>query len=186
MALTTEQLQTLKTAINAETDAAFVALRQANDEQGMADWYNATTSPAWYAWRPITPVAEVLNAISWANLTPADAANGTTLFTNLALVCQTKQLNLQIILQGQQQIATGKLNVRQGLSDALQNVPAGASGALVDAGWAGANKVKAVINRAVNRVERLFASGTGTTAVPGEVRFEGEINAQTISDALRA
>lgn len=186
MALTTEQKQTLKTAINAETNVAFVALRQTNDEQGMADFYNVLTSPAWYAWRPVSSVPDVLNSISWASLTPADAADGTSLFTNRALVCQAKQLNLQIILQGQQQVATGKLNIRQGLSDALQNVPAGVGGALVDAGWAGANKVKAVINRVVRRGERIFASGTGTTAVPGELTFEGTFSAQDISDALRA
>lgn len=36
----TAQLTTLRAAILAETTPAFVTLRQANDEQGTADWYN--------------------------------------------------------------------------------------------------------------------------------------------------
>ncbi len=184
MALTPAQQTTLGAAIAAETNATFVALRQVRNEEGMAAWLNADTSPAWYAWRPVTPTAEVLNSITWSSLTPADTADGTSQFTNRALACQAKQLNLQIILQGQQSVSTGKLNVRQGLSDALLNVPSGAGGALVDAGWAGTGKVKATITRVVTRGERIFASGTGTTGVPGDMTFEGRLNAQNISDAI--
>jgi hypothetical protein len=100
--------------------------------------------------------------------------------------CQGKQLNLQILLQGRESVATGKLTVRQGLTDALTNLPAGAGGALVDAGWLGAGKVKAAISRTVTRAERLYANGAGTAGTPGNLTFEGIVTAQNISDALRA
>ena len=186
MQLSVSQLQTLKTAIAAEVDSTFAALRTAGDEQGMADFYNADTSPAWYAWRPSTVAAEVFNAITWASLTPADTPDSTATYTNRALLCQAKQINLQILLQGQSWIATGKATIRQGLNDALQNVPAGSGGALLDAGWAGAGKVKAAISRVVTRGEKLYASGTGTAGQPGDMTQEGRITAQNISDALRA
>lgn len=183
--MTPQQLQTLKTAILAETDAGFVAFRQANNEQGMADFYNAAS--AFFVWRPITSASTILDAVTWASLTPSDTADGTATFTNRALVCQAKQLNLQILLQGRESLATGLTNVRQGLTDALLNVPAGSGGALLDAGWLGAGKVKAAISRLATRGERLFATGTGTAGTPGLIGgFEGNVSAQDISDALRA
>ena len=184
MAFTTAQLTTLKAAILAETDPAFVALRQANNEQGMADWYNAPST--FYVWRPIADASLILDAIVWSSLTPADTADGNAIFTNRALVCQAKQLNLQILLQGRDSLATGRTNVRNALSDALLNVPAGAAGALLDAGWLGAGKVKEAISRLATRCERLFSTGTGTAGTPGLLVYEGTVTAQDISDALRA
>lgn len=183
--MTPEQLSTFKAAIEGETDPTFAALRQAVNEQGMADWYNADAT--FQVWKSSTDVASLFNAITWKSLTPADSADGTALFTNRALVCQAKQINLQIILQGQTSIATGKVSLRQGLTDALLDVPAGVGGALLDAGWLGAGKVKATIQRACNRVERIWATGTGTSNTPGDLgEFEGTVTAQNISDALRA
>ena len=182
--MTPAQLTTLKAAILAETTPAFVTLRQANDEQGMANFYNAASS--FVVWRPITPTANILDAITWASLTPADAADGTATFTNRALACQAKQLNLQILLQGRDSLATGLASVRQGLTDALLNVPAGTAGALLDAGWLGAGKVKAAISRFATRCEQLFVTGTGSAGTPGTLTFEGSVSAQDISDALRA
>lgn len=183
--MTPEQLQTFKAAIHAETDPTFAALRQSNETGQMAAWYNIDT--AFQVWKSTTDAGSLFDAITWKSLTPADAADGTALFTNRALACQAKQINLQIILQGQSSIATGKLSLRQGLSDALLDVPAGVNGALLDAGWLGAGKVKATIQRPCNRVERIFATGTGTTGAPGDLgSFEGSVSNQDILDALRS
>lgn len=185
MSLTPKELPTFKAAILAQTDSTFVALRQANDEQGMAAWYNG--SDTFQVWRSTTDAPSVFNAISWANLTPADTPDATATYTNRALLCQARQINLQILLQGQSSIATSKLSIRQGLQDGLLNVPAGIGGAPLDAGWAGAGKVKATIQRACTKAERLWATGTGTTANPGDLgSFEGLITAQDVSDALRS
>lgn len=171
--LSGQQLTTVHTGLCADpTAAAFIA---AGNAAGLRDYANAPTAPAWYAWRSTTSADDLLDAVVWANLTPIDTPDNTATYTNRALVAQAKQLNLQIILQGRSTIATGKLNVRQGLQDALLNVPTGVGGALLDAGWAGANRVKAVINRPVTRAERIFATGTGTTAVPGVLGWEGQL-----------
>jgi hypothetical protein len=58
MALTTAQLQTLKAAIAAETDAAFVALRNSGATGAMAEWYNEPKSPDLLAWRDNVQPAE--------------------------------------------------------------------------------------------------------------------------------
>lgn len=48
MALTKNQLQTLKTAILAETDPVVVTARAIRDDQALVNWYNkATTNRAW-------------------------------------------------------------------------------------------------------------------------------------------
>lgn len=174
-----------KTAILAETDPTFVALRQANETGQMADWYNQDTT--FVVWRSTATTDEILNGVSGANLTPVDTPDSSQLWMNRALACQTKQMNLQMLLQRQGTLPVGKLNIRQTLSDALQNVPAGAGGALLDAGWAGAGKVKSIISRVCNRAEKVWATGTGTSGVPGDLgAFEGRVTNDDILNALRS
>ena len=133
-------------------------------------------------WRSTTDADLIADAIVWANLTPADTADGTAVFTNRALICQAKQINLQIMLQGRQSIPSGKLNFRQGLQDALLNVPAGVGGTLLDAGWLGNGKVKASISRFATVAEKIFATGTGTAPTPGNLVFDGLVSINDIGD----
>lgn len=49
--LTTAQLSTLKAAILAETDAAFVAARTAGSSGEMADWFNVIAAPSYFVRR---------------------------------------------------------------------------------------------------------------------------------------
>ena len=133
-------------------------------------------------WRSTTDADLIADAIVWANLTPADTADGTAVFTNRARVCQAKQINLQIMLQGRQLIPSGKLNFRQGLQDALLNVPAGVGGTLLDAGWLGNGKVKASISRFATVAEKIFATGTGTAPTPGNLVFDGLVSINDIGD----
>lgn len=172
--MTPVQLATLKAIVQAEPTLQNAILT--GQDSAIADWLNADASPAYNVWRSVTPASDILDSITWANLTPADTPDSTATFTNRALACQAKQLNLQIILQGRDSIATGKTSVRGGLSDALQNVPAGAAGALVDAGWAGAGKVKSTITRTATRAEKALAIGNGTTATPSVMTFEGQVS----------
>lgn len=178
MPLTSAQIATLKTLVQGEASLA-QAIQTGQDSQ-IAAWLNTAASPSYFVWRSNTPASDIMDAITWANLTPADAVDGTATFTNRALVCQAKQLNLQILLQGRESVATGKSSVRGGLTDALTNVPAGASGALVDAGWLGAGKVKAAITRVATNAEKALATGTGTSGTPASLTFEGDI---TVNDA---
>lgn len=179
--MTPSQITTLRAAVFA--DGAATALLQAGNEPGLRDYLNGAST--FYVWRSSTPTSDIMDAITWASLTPADAADGTATFTNRALICQAKQINLQIVLQGRESVSTGKANVRGALSDALTNVPAGAGGALLDAGWLGAGKVKSAITRLATNAEHAFTSGTGTSGTPGNLgAFEGLIDDFTASTLI--
>ena len=168
MPLTTAQIAILKAAITAEIDPTFVALRQAGATGAMTEWYNAPST--YVVWRSTTPAADIFDAIVWANLTPADTPDGTAQWQNRSLACQGKQFNIQTLLAGRETIGSGKPNVRSGLQDALTNVPAGAAGANIAAGWAA---VRVAMQRAATRAEKLYATGLGTAATPGVLGFEG-------------
>lgn len=180
--MTPSQLATLKAAILADPVLAAKPMTSGGALE-IAGILNAAASPAYYVWRSSTPAPDILDAIIWASLTLADAPDGTTAYTNRVLACQAKQMNVQILLQGRDSLATGRNSVRGGLSDALQNVPAGTGGAFLDAGWAGANKVKAAITRQASVVEKLFATGNGTTATPSNLGYEGPVSSDDIQAA---
>lgn len=168
MPLTTAQLPILRAAIAAETNPVFVALRQANngfgDEQGMADWYNAPTSPAFIAWRSLVTKAEITG----------DAAFDWTRVDNLSV--------------GKARIWSEMFNGTFSFNPSRDNIRAG-----IAATWIGTAAdlavraaVLAVCKRTALRGERVFASGTGSDAAPGLFTFEGKLTAQDVSDALRA
>lgn len=170
--LTPAQQATL--AADIQADGALNALPHNSDSSfEIARQYNLPASPDFYVWRSDASADAIYDKITWASLTPADAADNTATFTNRALICQAKQINLQIMLQGKTTLNATKPNIRQGLTDALQNVPAGAGGALLDAGWF---QVKSVLYRKATRLEKLFATGTGTTGVPATMAIEGAIS----------
>lgn len=168
-----EQTTTLRNAVLAEPSLQS-AIQSANDD-AIKNWLNAAASPAWYVWRSTTDGDAVMDSIDWASLTPAGAVGSTQQYANNTLACQSRQISLQILLQGRSSIATGKANIRKGLSDALIDVPAGANGALLDAGWLGNGKVKATITRTATRAEKLLSTGTGTAGLPATLGWEGEI-----------
>lgn len=166
--LTPAQCTTLKALAMADQTAA--ALIAAGNDIALADWFNTPTTT--WIWRSSVPADEVFDAITWANLTPVDAPDGSAAYTNRALLCQAKQTNLQIMLQGRERIAGAKATIRAGLSDALLNVPSGAGGALQSAGWAA---VKGVLSRFATRAEAALATGLGTQAAPSTPTFDGQI-----------
>lgn len=67
MALTTAQLQTLKAAIAAETDADFVAARTNGQTPLMTAFFNGEKSPAVSAWRSSVPPQDSDEATPWTN-----------------------------------------------------------------------------------------------------------------------
>lgn len=164
MSLTPAQLPVFKAAILAETAPALVALRTANDEQGMADWYN--TPGTFVCWRTNVSRAEIYNATS------AEATNWSwTLYKNQGA---TEQNAWTQMFMGDQ-ADFGQPNLRAGVS------------AIFTAGsTANATHALAIGKRLATRAERVFATGTGTTATPANFGWQGMVSAQTISDALRA
>lgn len=179
--LTDAQAVTFKAAVLAETDPTAVALRTAGSTGDLAAWYNQDS--AFVVWRSTTSTSVISNNITWANFTPADAADGTALFTNRAYVCFGKQQNLQnlLIASPNSVMATGFPTIRTGLQDCLTGLPSGASGATQAAGWL---SVKAAIVRNARRGEKVFATGTGTALNPGDLIWEGLISNDDVVKAL--
>jgi hypothetical protein len=65
--LTTQQLQTLKDAILAETDVEFAALRSSGATGAMAEWLNVEKAPAAKAWRSNVDPRDSDEVTPWAN-----------------------------------------------------------------------------------------------------------------------
>lgn len=174
------QLDAFKAAILAE--ASLAAAVAAGQDGTVADFFNQAAIPQFNVWRSSTPANDIADAINWQNLTPSDAADGTATFTNRALVCQAKQINIQVLLQGKESVNSARSNIRAGFQDALTNIPSGVGGASATGGWAA---VKATMTRAATRAEKLFATGTGTQANPADLGWEGTVSSSDVAVALR-
>lgn len=185
---TNAQLLTLKAAIAAETDPEFVSYRTAGSTGLMADWFNQATSPAHTVWRTEAPVANLLDAINWALYTPADAIDATATFTNRLLAIQTKQMNLQSMVQGRDRVDCSKSTLRAGLRDAVVAVPAGAGGANVNPGGANGANVLNACTRTATRGEKVFATSSATTGATTAfiLTYEGRVTDADVVLALNA
>lgn len=191
MALTPAQLQTLKAAING--NPTWAAFPQNSDGYfALAQVLNVTASPAFSVWRTEVPVSTVIDSINLANYTPnTNIASGDTDPTisrliGWALYCQTKQMNLQLMLQGRDRMDCSKATVRANLRDAVIQVPSGASGALTSPGGASGATTLGVCVRNATEAEKILVgavnqqTGTVTAAVLG---FEGNLSPADVQAA---
>lgn len=174
-----QQLTTLKAAVLASQDAAVQAAASSRNDTELARLLNLPSTFA--VWRIDVPSTELVGAIKLANFTPIDAPDDTLLYANRCHVCELKQNNIRMILS-RDVVTSQKLSTRQDLTDALTNVPAGAGGSAIDAGWLGAGKVKATITRFATAAEREFATGTGTAGQPGDLGWDGLLNTGDIGE----
>ena len=184
MSLTTAQRVTLKAAILADTNPLVIAALGGGDvgrnDTELARLYNLYSTIV--VWRKDASKSKMFGAITWKNMTPADTPDGTTLWTNRSLACQGKQFISQtMLISPGETLDMSIVKIRDGIKDSLQDLPAGAGGALLDAGWAA---VKAVSTRFVTVAEKLFATGTGTDATPGTPVFEGFVTIADIGEAM--
>ena len=173
-----QQRATLRASVLASQNVDIQSAASTRNDTLLAELLNAPST--FNVWRSTTPADEVADAILWDRMTPADAPDGSAIQTNRLLLCQAKQMNLQVLLQGRDSIGTGRPNLRSGLTDALLNVPSGVGGATQDAGWIGAGRVKATITRLATVAENAFTTGTGTAGTPGALGWEGSVNIQDI------
>lgn len=181
--LTQSQLTTLKAAINTNTASYPGAVASLNGEV-IAAFFNAAS--ATQVWATAVDVQAIYDAIDWTKFTPTDAADNTATFTNRALVIQTKQMNLQNMLQGRTKIDAAKLNIRTGLRDAVILLPSGALGAPASAGGASGVTLMTALVRFATVAEALFTNtqttlGGVTASLMG---FEGTLAGQDCVDAL--
>lgn len=158
-ALTTAQKATLKAAILA--DPALNAFPNNSDGNFdlAAKLSTELASPAFIVWRTNVPIGEVgrtFNATELAGLT--------------SLNTQRLQ-NLAAWLQGG--VNPSLSSIRQFFDD-------------VFSGAGGTNTRAALLviwKRSATLVEKIFATGTGTTAAPATMGYEGAISASDVADA---
>lgn len=184
MSLNVTQLGVLKAAILA--DPVLAAFPMNSDGAfSIAAALNLPSSPAVDVWRTDAQVAEITDAINWDKYTPTDVADSTALFTNRMLQTQTKQMNLQLMLQGKETLNCSKANIRAGLRDAVIAVPTGASGAVVSPGGSSGATVLAACIRNSLRVEAILAGVDATTGSTTAklLGYEGAISYQDVAAA---
>lgn len=187
MSLTTAQLQTLKTYI--ESVPAWAALPKNSDSAFfIAAELNKPSNPTFNVWRTDAPVAAIIDAITWDKFTATDPADTTTIFLNRALLVQTKQMNLQLMLQGRETVDASKANVRAGLRDAVIQLPTGTGGALATAGGNNGVNVLNACTRNATLGEQVLATGSATTGTvtAGLMGFEGELSYSDVEAAWSA
>lgn len=199
--MTPAQQQTLKTHIQANTTVLAFAggnmtiaanfgapLVSSSDNLVIASWYNGNASPDFFVWRDL-PMSQVLNLITFANMTPADAVPASNagdallLWQARSLACQGKQFNLQNLTLGRSTAPMKLGNYRNAMQDCLTQVPAGASGALVAAGWVA---VRDAAKGLATNLEKVFATGTGSFASPADSVFEGAVSGDEIHELRSA
>ena len=160
MALNTQQLVVFRAAIAAETDPEFVSYRDAGLAAPMTEWWNRPASPEKIVWRTAVSNDEI-----------GDAMNGTEVASMSSLNMQRAQM-LANYSSGFQNPS------RFDRRDAFDRIFSGAGGQNTRAALA------VLWRRTTNRVEALFAVGTGTDASPATLDYEGRISELDISRAV--
>lgn len=174
------QLQALAAALLATSNETLAAAVAAGRDGEVADILN--TDSDLVVWRLTTQVDKIFGAIRWDAFTVDEVPDGTLSYTNRALACQSRQLNLQILLQGRESVDSASPVIQAALHDALAAVPSGPLGVTVPAGWA---SVKEAMTRNATLAEAMLATGTGTSDIPASMTWEGLVNSATIATALR-
>lgn len=182
MALTQAQLVTLKADILANADTNTIPMGVAGDVI-IRDLYNTITTTD--VWQTAASVNAIYDAIDFTKYTPVDAAAENNIGIQRLLIIQTKQMNLQNMLQGRDYVDASKSNIRNGIKDATTQLPAGSSGANVAAGGAGGATVLAAMIRKANRIEKLFAVTPATTGTvtANLLVYEGTVTTDDITAA---
>jgi hypothetical protein len=162
MALTPTQLQTLRGHIDASADLN-VYPNNLDGAYEIARLLNVAAAPTFIVWRTSVTWDEImLNGMDWArvdNLSVGKARIWDWMFQN-----------------GSRSFNPSKPNIRTG----------------IEAVWVGTAAdlaVRAAVyvhcKRATTRAEKLFATGTGSDAVPGTLTFEGAITPNDVEEARR-
>lgn len=159
--LTTEQQATLAADIAA--DPVLMALPHNSDGAfSIAAAYQELAAPSFIVWKTSVTQDEIMqNGFDWVqvdNLTVGKARIWEWMFDNQSAICNPS-----------------KPNVRAGIDEAWK-------------GTAAMLAVRAAVyvhcKRQANRLEKLFATGTGTDAVPATMTVEGSIQYNDVLVAM--
>ena len=166
MSLTNEQLPTLKTAIDAETDPAFVSLRDIGATQEMANWFNVTSFPDYYVWKTLLTETDIVSLVS------TDAT--TWSWVDYIATSVAEKMAWERIFNGTYSINPSLPQVRDGIAQ-------------IFSGPQGANQrahLLAMGKRLATKAEQLYATGSGTSESPSTMDFEGNLTNTDIARAL--
>lgn len=153
--MTPEQLAVLKADIIANPDSNIQAWRSAYDAGPIADWYNSVTSPAFIVWKSSVRVEDVLAATSFS---------GTGGFISRS----AGERDAYLAITARDSINPAIANIRQAFADIFSGAGQGATDTKT--------AFLTLSKRTANRLERLFATGTGSDAVPATMTYEGEVS----------
>jgi hypothetical protein len=156
MALTAEQLPILQADI--EADEALNAIENSPDGNAqIALQYSVVASPDYWVWRTFVTRAEYVG-------TPSPDG---TMWSWTSFISRSQgERDGWRELMADGGVNPSFLNVRQGMTDIFS----GAQGAAQRAHCA------AISRRKANRVEKLYATGTGSASSPGSMVVEGSID----------
>jgi len=218
--MTPAQLAALKTHILANTNTVTFGgtptqikdvPNTGDGNYAVAEWYNATTSPAYRVWDTAVPLKTVRGLVDLSKFTPSDnppastntvtGTNDALLYQNRALKCQLQQANAVFLIQGEGSVDCSALRFRQSFNDCLTLIPSGAGGANQNAGWgtsAAPGAVRLAMQRAATNAEKLFAVAStaapnagnvgadprGGTTNPDTLVFVGGVSPSDVNTAL--
>jgi hypothetical protein len=183
--LTPAQLQTLKTSVASASDVvtaaggpactnyvgqAINALANATDPNAcVAAMYNLAASPDFWVWRTSVTKDELVGSVS---------VDGTTFSwtgTGYITRSQGERDAFNTMFSSAGIVNPSLSNVRQAWTDIFSGATAPAP--------ANRTHLSTVSRRKAIRFERLYATGTGSTASPGTMVIEGQVSGQTIETA---
>ena len=174
MQLTTAQKQAFKADIIAAADAECVALEASPTNSDLAfavaALYNLIASPDFWVWKTsLTKHAAISE-------TSVDA----TTFSFPQLIARTvqEQFGWQELWNSTLTCNPSLPNVRQGFADVFSGAQAGPV--------AQRAHMLAMARRKASRVEKLLATGTGSTASPATMGAEGPLGFQDVLDAMQS
>src|SRR5262245_2848306 len=162
--LTPAQLATLKTDIHASNDLAIPLAT--GDYNAIAAAYNVTATPDFWVWRTDLRKYDIYSL-------PSPTGSNWDWAVYKAMTVPEQGTWLEMFANGVTNYALA--NIRAGVGALFTGAPpAVAQHAHVDAHG----------RRLVRRGERLYTTGTGSTAAPGLMEWEGMLTADDVANAL--
>lgn len=159
MSLTAQQKATLKADVLADPAMASLPNTSAGNAQ-IAAMYAALADPTFTVWKSLVSIDEIMNnGFDWTRVDNATVGKA----------------RIWEWMTRQGYINPSKANVRAGINEAWAG-----TGAEQVAHRAG---IFAHLHRPANRLEKLFATGTGTVASPAVMGYEGTISSDDIETA---
>jgi hypothetical protein len=164
--LTSQQLQTLKTDLAGNTNTVTVGgvstaikdvPRNGDTAFAVAAWYGQAANPAFVVWRTNISKDEVNNAVDWTEV----------------VALTTNNLLAFGLLKDQNKIDGSDSDIRAAFNAIFPTATKPNTNAAL----------LALAKRSASNVEKLFATGTGTTAAPATMGYEGQVTGQDVVSA---